>query len=167
MERRAQFKAFLVSRLGNDADAEDVLQNGLIKALEHASELRDDTKLVPWFYQVLRRAMIDHIRSRNSAVALDQRWTEDMSALAPDEERAVCSCLGSLVDELKPRQAALVRQVELEGESVSDAASSLGMTANSASVALHRARAELRSKLEQFCRDCAKGGCLNCDCPPA
>jgi RNA polymerase sigma factor (sigma-70 family) len=167
IERRAQFKAFLVSRLGNDADAEDVLQNGLVKALEHATELQDDTKLVPWFYQVLRRSIIDHVRSRHSAVARDQRWTEDMTALAPEDERAICGCVNSLMDDLKPRQAALIRRVDLEGESVADAASLLGMTPNSASVALHRARAELRERLEDFCRDCAKGDCLNCDCPPA
>jgi hypothetical protein len=31
----------------------------------------------------------------------------------------------------------------------------LGLTANNASVALHRARAELRTKLMDFCGDCA------------
>jgi hypothetical protein len=36
------------------------------------------------------------------------------------------------------------------------------MTANNASVTLHRARAELRAKLMDFCGDCE---CLdNCEC---
>ena len=166
LKRRAQFKAFLVSRLGNEADAEDVLQNGLMKALARADEVRDETKLVAWFYQVLRHAMIDHIRSRKSAVELERRWTEDMAALEPEDQREICRCFESLIDGLKPRNAALLRLVELEGQSVSAAAGSIGISANNASVGLHRARAELRGKLEELCGDCAVKECLDCDCPP-
>ncbi|MEO6005199.1 MAG: sigma-70 family RNA polymerase sigma factor [Opitutus sp.] len=166
LERRAQVKAFLVSRLGNEADAEDVLQNGLIKALARADELRDETKLVAWFYQVLRHAVIDHVRSRMSAVELDRRWTEEMAALEPEDQREICRCFESLIDQLKPRNAALLRRVEMEGQSVSAAAASLGISANNASVGLHRARAELRGKLEELCGQCAVTECLDCNCPP-
>jgi hypothetical protein len=42
------------------------------------------------------------------------------------------------------------------------AAADLGITPNNASVTLHRARGELRTKLVEFCGDCA---CLdNCEC---
>ena len=67
-ENRGAFRAFLASRLGNEADAEDLLQASLVKALQRAEEIRDDEKIVPWFYQVLRHAMIDHVRSRRAAL---------------------------------------------------------------------------------------------------
>src|SRR5207253_5746115 len=89
-DRRAQFKAFLVARVGNEADAEDILQNGLIKALQRSHELRDETKLTAWFYQVLRHAIIDHFRSRKSAAALERLWTEDLAAPSHEVERALC-----------------------------------------------------------------------------
>jgi len=47
-----------------------------------------------------------------------------------------------------------------------EAAKALQMTANHASVTLHRARAELRKKLQEFCASCADGACLDCDCGP-
>jgi DNA-directed RNA polymerase specialized sigma24 family protein len=63
---------------------------------------------------------------------------------------------------LKPTHAELIRRVELQGEPVAQAAAALGMTANHASVTLHRARAELRTKLLTFCGDCR---CLTvCEC---
>jgi RNA polymerase sigma-70 factor (ECF subfamily) len=63
---------------------------------------------------------------------------------------------------LKPTHAELLRRVELQGEPVAAAATALGMTANNASVTLHRARAELRTRLMDFCGDCK---CLdNCEC---
>jgi RNA polymerase sigma-70 factor (ECF subfamily) len=167
LAQREMFKRFIHARVGNDADAEDILQNSLIKALAHAGELRDDTKLTAWFYQVLRRAIIDHARSRQAVAAREQRWADDPALAAdPETERALCRCFEPLIASLKPRHAALLRAVEFENRPVAEAAAALGLSANHASVALHRARAELRSRLEAFCGDCANGACLDCDCPP-
>jgi DNA-directed RNA polymerase specialized sigma24 family protein len=37
---RAAFRAFLVARVGSEAEAEDILQNGLLRALQRADEPR-------------------------------------------------------------------------------------------------------------------------------
>ncbi len=166
--QRAAFKAFLVARVGNEADAEDILQAGLVKAIGHTGELRDEAKLTAWFYQLLRHAIIDHARSRRSAANRERTWATD-AALMPSstDERAICRCLEPLIETLKPNHAALLRLVELDGTSVSVAARDLGLTANNASVILHRARAELREKTKAFCKHCARTSCLDCDCPPS
>lgn len=168
LAHRQAFKAFLVSRVGNEADAEDLLQHGLIKALENAGEIKDAEKSVAWFYQILRNVIIDHGRSRDANRRRDLQWLEDKTALADDAEaeRVLCGCFENLLPELKPVQAELLRRVDLHGESVSAAAAALQITANSASVTLHRARAELRRKLQEFCGSCANGACLDCDCAP-
>lgn len=57
LAHRDAFKGFLNSRIGSEADAEDLLQSGLVKALERAGEIKEHEKIVPWFYQVLRNAM--------------------------------------------------------------------------------------------------------------
>ncbi|HEY0946365.1 MAG TPA: sigma-70 family RNA polymerase sigma factor [Opitutaceae bacterium] len=160
--QRDRFKAFLAARLGSEADAEDLLQHGLVKALHRAGEVRDETRLVAWFYQLLRNALADHVRSRQSARQRETAFA-DLHA-EPDAERQLCGCFERLIDTLKPTQAALLRKVELEGQSVAAAASALGLTANNASVTLHRARAALREKLAAFCGPCADGACLDCDC---
>ena len=167
LAHRRAFKAFLVSRVGNEADADDLLQHGLLKALQRADELRDHTKLTAWFYQILRNVIVDHARSRGAARQRDDAWVADTTALATTDHEAhrqLCGCFESLIPSLKPNQAALLRLVELEGQSVSAAAITLGLSANNASVTLHRARAELRVKLVDFCGSCASGACLDCDC---
>src|SRR5687768_10722778 len=85
LARRAEFRAFLVSRLGSEADADDVLQNGLMKALRNASEVKDEQKLTAWFYQVLRNAMVDHIRARRAREARDDTWAMDRAIPTDDE----------------------------------------------------------------------------------
>ena len=168
--QRAEFKAFLTARVGDAAEAEDILQNGLVKALRHGDEVRETEKVTAWFYQLLRRAVIDHYRARGAARRRDDALGQLVAALEEDVataqvfEAKLCTCLGGVVDTLKPTQAELLRRVDLQGESVQDAARALGLTANHASVTLHRARKDLRAKLEAFCGDCAANACLDCDC---
>jgi len=171
--QRNAFKAFLTARVGSEADAEDILQYGLLKALQRAGELQDDAKLTAWFYQLLRNAVIDHYRARSSVRrkhdALGEIISslgEDISAAPKGWEAQLCGCLGSVVTTLKPQQAELLRRVDLEGESVQAAAKAMGISANNASVALFRARKELRVKLQAFCGACADGACLDCNCTP-
>jgi RNA polymerase sigma-70 factor (ECF subfamily) len=164
LAHRHVFKAFVASRVGNEADAEDLLQNGLIKAVQRADEIKDGEKAVAWFYRILRNVIIDHVRSRDAAARRDDAWASSNAALADDAEadRQICACFERLLPDLKPAHAALLRRVELQGETVASAAAALGITANNASVILHRARAELREKLVQFCGDCS---CLDdCSC---
>lgn len=168
LAHRRAFKAFLVSRVGNEADADDLLQHGLLKALQRADELRDTTKLTAWFYQILRHVVVDHARSRGAALRRDDAWAADAATLATDDREAhrqVCACFESLLPSLQPNYAALLRLVELEGRSVSAAALALGLTANHASVTLYRARAALHTALVGFCGSCARTACLDCDCP--
>lgn len=167
LEHRNAFKAFLASRVGNEADAEDLLQNGLVKALELARTIKDGEKIVPWFYQVLRNALIDHMRSRGAAALRDEAWAKETSAIADDAEadRQICACFERMLPTMKPMHAELLRRVELQGEPVKMAAIALGITPNNASVSLHRARTELRSKLIDFCGDCACLHDCGCDDP--
>lgn len=162
LAHRHVFKAFLASRVGNEADAEDLLQNGLVKALQRSGEIKDSEKAVAWFYQVLRNVVVDHVRSRTAATRRDEAWTTDTLTLSSDAEaeRHICACFEKMLPAMKPAHAELLRRVELQGEAVASAASALGITPNNASVSLHRARAELRAKLVDFCGDCS---CLD-DC---
>lgn len=172
--QRDTFKAFLAARVGSAAEAEDILQTSLAKALQHGDGLRDDDKLTAWFHQVLRRAVIDHYRTRGAerrrAKALGAQLValeEDTAAASvPGLEAQLCSCLTDIIATLPPHYAQLLQRVELAGEAVQDAARALGVSANRASVTLHRARQELRKRLEQFCGACADGACLDCDCAP-
>jgi len=167
-EQRDAFRSFMTSRVGSDAD--DILQNSLIKALTHADNLTEPGHATAWFYRVLRNAVVDHYRSRGSARQRDDALGtllhtlgEDMEA-APDWEAQLCGCLGSVMDSLPARSAELLRRVDLNGESVQDVAAAMQLTTNNVSVILHRARAQLRDKLVIFCGACADGACLDCDC---
>lgn len=170
-EHRDAFRAFLTARVGSSEDAEDILQNSLAKAVQRSAQIHDDQKIVPWFYQILRHAIIDHYRSRgalkrrNDAVRTLVAALEEDATVPPSWEPQLCACLGGIIELLPSPNSDLVRRVNLEGESVQAVADQLGLTANHANVILHRSRKTLRTKLENICGYCAtEEACLDCDC---
>jgi RNA polymerase sigma factor (sigma-70 family) len=163
--QRARFRAYLVARLGNDADADDVLQNSLVKAIRSSGDVPAAEKLTAWFYRLLRNALVDHVRSRSARVRRDTSWTINEERAGEMSEKTLCACFEHMMNGLKPREAELVRRAELGDEALAEVARSLGISPGNASVALHRARLLLRKRLEEFCGECAQGACLDCDCP--
>jgi RNA polymerase sigma-70 factor (ECF subfamily) len=66
-----------------------------------------------------------------------------------------------LLDTITPQYA---RQIDLNEEAPDAVAASLGVSKNNLNVRVHRARQQLKRRLEQNCRVCAKHGCLDCHC---
>ena len=165
LESRQRFLRFLERRVGNEAVAEELLQSALLRALEKGAPA-DQEGAVTWFYRVLRNALVDHYRRQESeARAVERREAEGASeALDPELKEGVCACLHELLPTLKPEYADVVRQVDLESRTLSDVAREAGITANNATVRLHRARQALRKQLQRSCGACATHGCLECSC---
>jgi RNA polymerase sigma-70 factor (ECF subfamily) len=166
IQKHEEFRAFLRKQLGRDSDVDDLLQHALIKALKRRDSIRQNEKTISWFYRLLRRSLIDYYRGESTRKNREVRWaTEQATLVAPPEmKRALCTCVDGLLPGLGTRPATLLRRVDLGGEPVATVAASLGLKANAATVALHRARAQLRRKLVSFCGSCAQGACLDCYC---
>jgi RNA polymerase sigma factor (sigma-70 family) len=159
--------AFVERRVGSRALAEDILQDTLVRTLGRADELSGEDASLAWLYRSLRNAIVDHRRrSDASGRALTSLATElqDGGEPAPDERDALCRCIGKLATSLKPEYAAVIRRVDVDGISVGDFAEEAGITANNASVRLHRAREALRRSVASSCGTCAEHGCLDCGC---
>lgn len=159
------FTAFARSRVSDDQLAEDVVQESLLKAVKSAGQLRDDESVTSWFYRILRRTIIDLYRWRDASQrAIDQLEVELNASPSAEEQRTICACLEAFLPTLKPDYAELIRDLDLNGRSTEDIAVQRGVTANNLRVRHHRARQQLRERLEATCRVCAQHGCLDCTC---
>jgi len=163
-----RFLEFLERRTGSRADAEDVLQSAFVRALEKGGDLRDGESAVAWFYRLLRNALVDRYRAEASRARTADAFERDLDDPDDPETAALraeaCRCVLDLLPTLKPEYAELVRRVDLDEEPVTRAAEVLGITANNASVRLHRARKALLTEVQRSCRTCATHGCLDCTC---
>jgi len=166
VDNHQRFLAFLERRAGSREIAEDILQDGFVRALERADTLRAEESAVAWFYRLLRNALVDHYRRADregralDAAALEPQETEDDAEL----RETICACVRELLDTLKPEYRDALRRVEMDGEKVDAFAREVGISATNASVRLHRAREALRRRLLETCGTCVTHGCRECAC---
>lgn len=165
LENMHEFVGFARKRLGDPELAADAVQDSLLKALKAADQIRDDEKTKAWFYRILRCTIIDLYRRRDARDrALEEYQQELNSPPDNDEERVVCACMTRLLPTLTPQYASLVQKIDMNEETPEAVAAGLGISKNNLNVRLHRARRQLKHRIEETCRMCAKHGCLDCHC---
>lgn len=166
LENHRRFLSFLQSRVGDRALAEDILQDAFVRNLDKIEDLPDDA-VVPWFYTTLRNAVIDrHRRDEVRNRRLDEFAQELERNQSPplDLDREICACVSRLASTLKPEYADALAAVDVEGQAVKEFAAAQGLSANNASVRVHRARQALKKRVMESCGMCAEHGCVNCTC---
>ena len=167
VESHRQFLSFLERRLNDRVLAEDILQDAFLKTIEKESEIRDDDSAVAWFYRLLRNSVIDHYRRsgvRNNALELLAGQMKDAFEPPAELRDAICACVTTLANTLKPEYADAIRRVEVEGAAVQTFADEAGISPNNAAVRVFRAREALRKQVKVSCGTCADHGCIECTC---
>jgi len=168
MEHRSEFHAYLRRQGATEAQAEDLLQSALVRGLEPWTSPPAEDRVVPWFYRVLRNALIDQARRSSVAGRALERYASEPAFEPATEARRVCTCTRRVLASLKPEYTQLIQLVDVDGVEIEEAARTAGINANNAYVRLHRARKALRERLEAVCGSCATGGgrCADCYCQP-
>ena len=166
VDSHRRFLAFLETRVGSRETAEEILQSAFARAVEQGDSLQQETA-VAWFYRVLRNALVDYYRNRDAEQRALGAHRDSLTAVPenhPELTHTICECFRALLPTLKPEYGEILQLVDLGELSVAEAAVQLSITANNASVRLHRARIALKKRLEQTCRTCATHGCFDCSC---
>ena len=166
VENHRAFLRFLERRLGSREAAEDVLQDAFARTAGRLDDVPEEA-LVPWFYRVLRNAVVDRHRrtqAESRGLAGLARELADASEPPPELRAETCACVVRLATTLKPEYAEALAAVDVGGQPVKAFAESAGLTASNAGVRLFRARAALKHRLVQSCGTCADHGCLDCWC---
>lgn len=163
----AAFQGFARQRLHDDELAADAVQDSLQRALaaEHTPE--EPEQLLTWFYRILRNVLIDLQRRRTTQSAAMGRFAEHLAAeTEPDPalQNTACLCVRALLPTLRPEYARVIELADLSEQSQEKVADTLGLSRGNMKVRLHRARRQLRERLEQTCQACATHGCLDCNC---
>jgi RNA polymerase sigma-70 factor (ECF subfamily) len=166
VDNHRAFLRFLERRVGSREEAEDLLQEAFGRSLDRLEGLGDDETVVRWFYRVLRNAVTDHYRRKAAASrALEALAREFDEAVPPPEVHdAICGCVRTLAQTLKPEYAEALQRIDVDGMPVKAFAEDHGISASNAGVRVFRAREALRKQVVRSCGTCAEHGCLDCTC---
>lgn len=148
---RGELHRFVARRLAGP-DAEDVVQEALVRIHRGLPAVRDQGAIVGWLYQVTRNTLADHLRAARPSDEL----TEDHDAGAPiDVDDAafqrLAACVAPFVAMLPELYREAIELVELRGHPQVDAAAALGIPLSTMKSRVQRGRRELRELLEQCC----------------
>jgi RNA polymerase sigma-70 factor (ECF subfamily) len=160
-EREAAFHTFVAShrervrrlawRLigGDEAAAEDVVQDAFVKAYRGLRSFRGEASLETWFYRIVVRQAQNYRRWR----ALRELWNgsgEQVSSIPANGELGdpgLRQRISSALDQLSRRQREAFILVHLEGFTVQECADLLGKPTGTIKSHLHRALSTLRAEL--------------------
>ncbi len=150
----------------NHHDAEDVVQETLLKGFTHISKFRGDSQLSTWLVRIGLNEAIMTLRKRRHDVPLDPdagptgRTEESPTAFqnvkSGTDSRIVRTEAKGLLNKALRRLPARARQVlhlrYLEGYSIEETAKRLNLTRGSVKAYACRSRARLRKELRRLLR---------------
>lgn len=144
-------KAFLISRIQNPNDAEDILQDVMAKAYQHAGALKKADSLKAWLFQVANNSVTDFYRKHKRTQNLK---SEDLwYASEKDQQPHVFEqCVAPFLNGLPSEQQHLLQAVDIEDRSQKELAKELGIPYSTLKSRVSKAREDLRSLFENCCR---------------
>jgi RNA polymerase sigma-70 factor (ECF subfamily) len=161
---RYDHKLFKIAHhiVGNVADAEDMVQETLIKAFQHIGQFQRQSKLSTWLYRIVVNQCLMHVRRQRGKPALADLYIQsskgeghlpiDFSDWRPNpEEQYAESELKDLLTRLLQDLSPVVRVVfimhDIEGYPLQEVAEALGVTLSAVKTRSRRARFYLRERL--------------------
>lgn len=143
---------FIRSRVGDEASAEDILQEVFLKIHARIGTLRDEERLESWVFQIVRHAIADHRRAMRPQAALPDEIA------APDEEedeetaarRLSGGLRGMLATLPGPYREALLL-TEYAGLTQQELAGRAGISLSGAKSRVQRGRERLKKLLLDCC----------------
>ena len=149
----ADLLRFIRSRVSDEHDADDLLQETFVRVHRNMSAVQESDRLAAWVYRIARNVIHDHHRRPAAElVAL----ADDPVAEADGGEGCVrCGAglwLEEMVRQLPDGYREAVHLAEIEGLPQQQVAERLGLSLSGAKSRIQRGRVMLKDILERCCR---------------
>ncbi len=145
---------------GNTADAWDLAQDAMVRALKGLAAFRDDADPKTWVYRITVNAWKNRLasageRARRSSEPLEAEGRPELpggdppadAVLAQDERsRALAAAIAAL----EPEDRGALQLREFDGLSYEEIAGALGIPVGTVKSRLHRARLAVAKAMEDF-----------------
>jgi RNA polymerase sigma-70 factor (ECF subfamily) len=149
-QNEAELRGWLRHRLGNPVDAEDMLQDLFIRAMQQGDRFCAVGNARAWLFEVARNALIDRLRVRREMVELPADLASPADDPLPID--SLVACLPRVLSELSPADREAITLCDLEGMPQMEYARRAGLSLPGAKSRVQRARRRLRERLSAACQ---------------
>ena len=129
--------------LRNRTDCEDAAQSAILKAYRNLDALKERRYFRTWLIRILKNECFDLLKRRRPMLDLAEQVNVGYEMDVPDPD------LNRAFDALTPDERLAVTLYYYEGYRTAKIAALCGVTESTVRSRLHRARAALRSRLEE------------------
>ncbi len=156
-------RSFIVKRVTNEAEADDMVQDVWLKMQRGLGGLKDQNRLLSWIYQIARHAIIDHYRAPDRRREMPAGLAADLEVYQSSSSRQTAAedsgqlrtelagCLRPMIEQLSEDYRQAVTLVDLEGLTQQEAATQLGLSLSGMKSRVQRGRRQLKRMLEACC----------------
>ena len=142
---------FILSKVKDEALADDLLQETFIRIHSKIDNLRDEAKIQSWVFQIARNIINDHYR-KNNPISIEE--VPEMIDAEPESDEMMTQTIRDMVlfmEDLPGQDCQALCQVELGGVSIKDYAEKAGISYTAAKSRVARARYKLSDLLMNCC----------------
>ncbi|HZF04518.1 MAG TPA: sigma-70 family RNA polymerase sigma factor [Patescibacteria group bacterium] len=141
--------------LGSRAEAEEIAQEVFLRAYRAVADFRGDARLGTWLYGIASRLCLNRLASPDRRVARGDAALADVPASTPDaaaaaERAELDAALRAAIAGLPEDRRLVLVLRDVEGLSYEEIANALDLDPGTVRSRLHRARLQLKEKLERF-----------------
>ncbi|HMM28032.1 MAG: sigma-70 family RNA polymerase sigma factor [Chloroflexota bacterium] len=163
-EQAARIYRLALRMMGNEADAEDVLQETFLSAFRSIDSFEERSSLSTWLYRIATNAALMRLRRKEpEQVSVDEPLERDDGDLLPRQFFDFC-CLPEddlLRDEARAEMLRAIEELpatlrsvfvlrDIEGLSTEETANALDLSISAVKSRLMRARLKLRERLSTY-----------------
>ncbi|MGH2593595.1 MAG: RNA polymerase sigma factor SigZ [Anaerolineae bacterium] len=146
-----QLRGFILKRIPDPTDADDILQDVFVKLHTRIDTLRDEHRLAPWLYRIARNTLVDYYRARQPAVPVPELLAVEDEQTESDAAARIASSLTSMVECLPEKYRQAIVLSEFQGLTQQEVGERLGLSLSGAKSRVQRGRDLLRAALLDCC----------------
>ena len=136
---------------GNESDADDVAQEGLIRLWNYCERLDARRNMEALAVRVAKNVCVEIYRKRNNnTVALNERLKDDTTADAHLNAEETQQKIDEAIERLSPREQELFRKRHIEGHTAEEIANETGIPKPSVKSIISMAKRKLINDLQKI-----------------
>ncbi|WP_422449113.1 RNA polymerase sigma factor SigZ [Thermoanaerobacterium sp. DL9XJH110] len=152
-ELSSDLKTFICKKVGNEQDAEDILQDVFLKILTNMDRIKDNDRIYAWVYRITRNTINDYYRRRRIKAEISDLPEEGVTSNDEDEIiNELVLCLKNMIESLPDKYKQAIMLTELGGLTQKELAQKLGMSISGAKSRVQRGRIMLKEKFFECCK---------------